>query len=108
MFSFIRKIIGNTHERTVRRLRPRVKKINNLEKKIKKLSDEEVTTLRWCCRPCILVRNRPLNTSEEPVGIRLVEVGTPLPQRVRSLVGMRRPEDQSILAPAACDLQSER
>ena len=42
MFSFIRKIIGNTHERTVRRLRPRVKKINKLEKSIKKLSDDEL------------------------------------------------------------------
>ncbi|HHH10710.1 MAG TPA: preprotein translocase subunit SecA, partial [Sorangium sp.] len=43
MFTFLRKIIGSPHERTVRRLRPRVKKINALESKIEKLSDEALT-----------------------------------------------------------------
>jgi len=43
MFTFFQKVIGNAHERAVRRMRPRVAKINALESKIEKLSDAELT-----------------------------------------------------------------
>ncbi len=42
MFTFLQKVIGNAHERAVRRMRPRVAKINALESKIEKLSDAEL------------------------------------------------------------------
>jgi len=40
MFSWIKKLFGTSHERTIARLRPRVEAINALEKDIKALSDD--------------------------------------------------------------------
>src|SRR5262245_40615596 len=40
MLSFIRKIIGTKHEREIKRMRPQMAAISNLEPKMQKLSDE--------------------------------------------------------------------
>src|SRR5688572_23039593 len=40
--SVIKKIFGTSHEREIKRLRPRVARINDLEPKMKALSDEEL------------------------------------------------------------------
>ncbi len=43
MFTWaLKKLIGTSHEREVKRLRPRVERINELEPAIKKLSDSEL------------------------------------------------------------------
>jgi preprotein translocase subunit SecA len=42
MFDIIRKFLGTPHERAVRKMRPKVKKINALEDEIEKLSDAQL------------------------------------------------------------------
>src|SRR5262249_14312393 len=40
--SVIKKVFGTSHEREIKRLRPRVQRINDLEPKMKELSDEQL------------------------------------------------------------------
>ena len=42
MINFIKKVIGTSHEREIKRLRPRVARINDLEPKMRALSDEQL------------------------------------------------------------------
>ncbi|MBM4374954.1 MAG: preprotein translocase subunit SecA [Deltaproteobacteria bacterium] len=42
MFDVIKKLFGTSHDRVIRRMKPRVAKINDLEAAMKKLSDEEL------------------------------------------------------------------
>jgi preprotein translocase subunit SecA len=42
MFDVIKKLFGTSHDRVIRRLKPRVAKINDLEAAMKKLSDDEL------------------------------------------------------------------
>ena len=42
MFDIIKKIFGTPHERAVRKMKPMVRKINDLESEIEKLSDAKL------------------------------------------------------------------
>ncbi|MBM4357343.1 MAG: preprotein translocase subunit SecA [Deltaproteobacteria bacterium] len=42
MFDVIKKLFGTSHDRVIRRMKPRVAKINDLEAAMKKLSDEQL------------------------------------------------------------------
>jgi preprotein translocase subunit SecA len=42
MFAWIKKLFGTSHERTVKRLQPKVVAINELESKMKELSDDQL------------------------------------------------------------------
>jgi preprotein translocase subunit SecA len=81
MFTFLQKVIGNAHERAVRRMKPRVAKINALESKIEKLSDAELTATTADFKQRI--------DNGEPLDKLLVETFAVVREASKRVLGMR-------------------
>ena len=50
----MKKIFGTSHDRAVRRMKPKVEAINRLEESMKKLSDEGQLTIRLARQSALL------------------------------------------------------
>ena len=81
MLNFIKKVFGTSHEREIKRARPQVARINDLEPRIKALSDADLRgqTAKFRER---LDRGEPLNDL-------LPEAFATVREASRRVVGMR-------------------